>query len=59
MEFGVAIGANTGIPGFAREAEDRGFDVLGCGEHMMFHRPVLNSLIALSAAVGPPAGSSS
>lgn len=40
MEFGVAIGANTGIPGFAREAEDSGFDVLGCGEHMMFHRPV-------------------
>jgi hypothetical protein len=43
VEFGVAIGANTGIPDFAREAEDSGFDFLGCGEHVMFHRPVLNT----------------
>jgi hypothetical protein len=43
MEFGVAIGANTGIPDFALEAEDSGFDFLGCGEHVMFHRPVLNT----------------
>jgi len=52
VEFGVAIPSSKGIPEFAQQAESIGFDYLCSGEHMMFHGPVSNSLIALSVAAG-------
>ncbi|MBF6561298.1 MAG: LLM class flavin-dependent oxidoreductase [Candidatus Binataceae bacterium] len=52
VEFGVAIPSPKGIPDFARRAEALGYDYLVSGEHMMFHGPVANSLIALSVAAG-------
>ncbi len=52
IEFGAVLSSSTGIPEFAREAEELGFDYLACGEHVMFHRPIPNSLIALSVAAG-------
>lgn len=36
----------------ARYCEDLGFDCLTCGEHLMFHGVVPNSLIALAVAAG-------
>ena len=52
LEFGVALPSVVGIPEFAREAEELGFDFLACGEHVMFHGPVSNTLIALAVAAG-------
>jgi probable F420-dependent oxidoreductase len=36
----------------ARAAEDLGFDLLACGEHLFFHRPTPNPFIQLAAAAG-------
>ena len=52
IEFGTALPSVTGIAEFARQAEDLGFDFLGCGEHVMFHGPVSNTFISLSVAAG-------
>src|ERR1700722_1360101 len=52
IEFGSALPSAREIPQFARYAEDLGYDYLCSGEHMMFHGPVANSLIALSVAAG-------
>jgi len=52
VDFGVAIPSSKGIPEFAQRAERMGYDYLCSGEHMMFHGPVANSLIALSVAAG-------
>lgn len=52
FEFGAIIHSTKGIPEFAREAEDLGYDYLACGEHMFFHGPMNNTLIALSVAAG-------
>jgi probable F420-dependent oxidoreductase len=52
VDFGVAIPSSKGIPEFAQRAERLGYDYLCSGEHMMFHGPVANSLIALSVAAG-------
>jgi hypothetical protein len=41
-----------GIAEFARRAEALDYDYLGCGEYMMFHGPIGNSLIGLSVAAG-------
>lgn len=35
---------------FARDAEELGYDFLGCGEHLFFHGPVTNSFVTLAAA---------
>ncbi len=40
----------SSVAPFARNAEAMGFDYLTCGEHLMFHGPIGNSLIALAAA---------
>ena len=50
IEFGVTLPSVKGIPEFAREAESFGFDYLATGEHVMFHGPVSNSLIAMAVA---------
>ncbi|MBE3604587.1 LLM class flavin-dependent oxidoreductase [bacterium] len=52
VEFGVAIPSSKGIPEYAQKVERMGFDYLTSGEHMMFHGPVANSLIALAVAAG-------
>ena len=52
VDFGVAIPSSKGIAEFAQRAERMGYDYLCSGEHMMFHGPVSNSLIALSIAAG-------
>ncbi len=50
VEFGLSLSSMTSITPSARNAETMGFDYLTCGEHLMFHGPIGNSLIALSAA---------
>jgi probable F420-dependent oxidoreductase len=52
IEFGATLPALKGIAEFARRAEALGYDYLGCGEHMMFHGPIGNSLVGLSIAAG-------
>jgi probable F420-dependent oxidoreductase len=52
IEFGTALPGVTGIAEFAREAEDLGYDFLGCGEHVMFYGPVGNTFVSLSVAAG-------
>ncbi len=52
IEFGVSLTSTRGIAESARTAERLGYDYLTCGEHVMFHGPVSNSLIALSVAAG-------
>ena len=52
IEFGTALPTTDHIGEFARRAEQLGFDLLGCGEHVMFHGPVANTFISLSVAAG-------
>jgi probable F420-dependent oxidoreductase len=52
IEFGATLPSLKGITEFARHAEALGYDYLGCGEHMMFHGPIGNSLVSLSIAAG-------
>ena len=52
IEFGATLPSLKGIAEFAQRAEALGYDYLGCGEHMMFHGPIGNSLIGLSIAAG-------
>ena len=50
--FGTGLRSPDGVAEFARRAEDLGFDVLGCGEHVMFHVPTANTYVSLAAAAG-------
>ena len=50
--FGTGLRSPDGVAEFARRAEDLGFDVLGCGEHVMFHVPTANTYISLAVAAG-------
>jgi probable F420-dependent oxidoreductase len=52
ITFGTSLPAVTGIADAARQVEELGFDVLGCGEHVMFHGPTANTFISLSVAAG-------
>ena len=52
IEFGTALPIMDNIGEFAQRAEQLGFDLLGCGEHVMFHGPVGNTFISLSVAAG-------
>ena len=52
IEFGTALPVMDNIGEFAQRAEQLGFDLLGCGEHVMFHGPVGNTFISLSVAAG-------
>jgi probable F420-dependent oxidoreductase len=42
----------AGVPAIAAGAEDAGFDLLACGEHLFFHGPTPNTFISLAAAAG-------
>ncbi len=50
VEFGLSLSSMSSVAPFARNAEAMGFDYLTCGEHLMFHGPIGNSLIALAAS---------
>ena len=50
--FGTTLRGTSGIAEFAQNVERLGFDVLGCGEHVMFHTPIANTFISLSVAAG-------
>jgi probable F420-dependent oxidoreductase len=52
ITFGTSLPAVSGIAAAARQVEDFGFDILGCGEHVMFHGPTANTFISLSVAAG-------
>ncbi len=40
------------VPGLARQAEELGFDLLACGEHLFFYGPTPNAFVTLAAAAG-------
>jgi probable F420-dependent oxidoreductase len=55
MRVGLAPGLSgnfSDIPKLAKQIEDAGFDLIGSGEHVFFHAPAPNGLIALAAAAG-------
>lgn len=55
MRFGLFLPPQTPlgqVPAIARRAEDLGYDFLACGEHVFFHAPTPNGLVALAAAAG-------
>jgi probable F420-dependent oxidoreductase len=49
-EFGISTTGWQGLPDKAVQLEDMGFDCIGVGEHIFFHVPTANPLIALAAA---------
>ena len=52
IEFGISMGLMWEAKAEARRAEQLGFDYLLAGEHIMFHVPTTNTLVALAAAAG-------
>jgi probable F420-dependent oxidoreductase len=55
VRVGLAPGLSgnfSDVPALARRIEDANFDLIGSGEHVFFHAPVPNGLIALAAAAG-------
>ncbi len=52
LQFGTGLRTVADTAAFARRAETLGFDVLGCGEHVMFHGPIGNTFVQLAAAAG-------
>ena len=52
IEFGVSLRLLGGAKDEARNAEALGYDYLLTGEHIMFHGPTSNNLVALAAAAG-------
>ena len=52
IQFGTALRAPHDVIERARQIEQLGFDVLGCGEHVSFHRDTGNAFISLSVAAG-------
>lgn len=52
IQFGTALRSPYEIADAARRIEGLGFDVLGCGEHVSFHRDTGNAFISLAVAAG-------
>ena len=52
MQVGLALNDPATAIEEARAAEERGFDLLGCGEHLFFHGPMPNAFVTLAAAAG-------
>lgn len=50
LQFGTGLRSVADTTAFARRAEELGFDILGCGEHVMFHGPIGNTFVQLAAA---------
>lgn len=55
VRVGVGLDPVTGVDGIpeqARRAEQLGFDLVSCGEHVFFHSPAANAFVVLAAAAG-------
>jgi len=52
VQIGLVAGDPADVVAEARAAEEAGFDLLGCGEHLFFHGPVPNAFVTLAAAAG-------
>lgn len=52
VEFGISLRRFDQIPQEAREAEAQGYEFLTAGEHVFFHGPTTNGLVALAVAAG-------
>src|SRR4051812_24873113 len=52
LEIGIGLRGSAGVAARAALVERLGFDAVHCGEHVFFHGPVPNALIALSVAAG-------
>lgn len=52
VEFGISLRRFDEIPQEAREAEAQGYEFLSAGEHVFFHGPTTNGLVALAVAAG-------
>jgi len=50
MRVGITVDDPGTVVAEARRAEELGFDILGCGEHLFFHGPTPNSFAMLAAA---------
>jgi probable F420-dependent oxidoreductase len=50
MRIGITVDNPDSVVDDARRAEELGFDLLGCGEHLFFHGPTPNSFTMLAAA---------
>jgi probable F420-dependent oxidoreductase len=50
MRVGITVDNPDTVVSEARRAEELGFDILGCGEHLFFHGPTPNSFAMLAAA---------
>lgn len=50
IEVGIGLPDLEDVPAFAQRVERAGFDYLSSGEHIFFHGPTPNSLVALAAA---------
>ncbi|MEM7404435.1 MAG: LLM class flavin-dependent oxidoreductase [Pseudomonadota bacterium] len=52
LEFATTLRSPRNVAAIARRVEDLGFDVVGCGEHVMFHGETANGFVSLAAAAG-------
>lgn len=50
MRIGITVDNPDTVLDDARQAEELGFDLLGCGEHLFFHGPTPNAFVMLAAA---------
>lgn len=52
IEFGTALRSPYEVARLARQIEDLGFDIVGCGEHVSFYGDSANGFVSLSVAAG-------
>lgn len=52
IEFGTALRSPYNVATLARQIEDLGFDIIGCGEHVSFYVDTANGFVSLSVAAG-------
>tara|TARA_Y100001934_G_scaffold266781_1_gene346673 strand:+ start:19788 stop:20705 length:918 start_codon:yes stop_codon:yes gene_type:complete len=52
LQFATTLRSPRNIAENAKRIEELGFDVLGCGEHVMFHGETANGFISLATAAG-------
>ncbi|MGI9411784.1 MAG: LLM class flavin-dependent oxidoreductase [Hyphomicrobiaceae bacterium] len=52
IKFGTFLTDPTRVVAQARRGEELGYDLLACGEHITFNKPVPNSFISLACAAG-------
>ena len=52
IQFGAAVRSPYDVATTAMRIEQLGFDILACGEHVMFHRDSASGLVSLSVAAG-------